>query len=501
MLGYGAAPPLLFWAAVSALVVATWFQNDRSNVICYAALLGIQMWIPGLSSAVALRFAVADLFLAPVIARWFWRALRAKRWPASGFDSVIAALGAIVFAAIAIGVWRTGQLTAYVWLNKGVGILLLIGGLYALTSHLRTRADLGEVVTAFVIGVSAANILALAATAMAAVGVGIATFPIGGARLYGWMVNPSSYGSLLVTVALIELARIGLDGQGHRWRTRVRIANVALLLLSVLLTFSRSAWLALAGGAALLMAAEIFYGVAGRQRRWRVAAAALAIVAATAPFAWAGLQQRQRLAVIAREGAPADQVKERVADACVAQWDQEVCESVPAAALNDARARIAQRDPEDAYGVRMNVRGLSDRLAILQAAWDQYTSTPVTVAFGIGLGTFLATSAPAFGVPLIVHNTPAWFLVEMGPAGLAVWMWLLVRIAAALWRNRGAPQVEPGLVHGIAAAVAAWVVFSMFNEAFYFRHFWLLLACAECLRVLRSTDPLPRPIQPVRITE
>lgn len=492
-IGYMPTTPAQFWGAVILLGLFAALRDSRSNVISYAALLGVQTWVPGLSSTVAVRFAVADLLVAPVIARRCWTALSTRRWPRAPFNGLALSLVAVACVAIAVGVWRTGQLTEYAWMNKGGGLLLLLGGVYALFWQLRSLQDIDDLLAAFVLGTSAANLMALGATALATVGVANTLFSVDSGRLYGWMLNPSSYGSLLATAVLIEVARIGRSSAAGSAPSRLRLLNIALLLSSILLTVSRSAWLALAGGASVLAFLEARDGVRDGIRRWRVAAAVTMIVAVLVPLTWAAVAQRQRLGLIARDGTRPDQVQARVADACVARWDQEICETVPAFALDAARTRISQRDPEYAHGAMTNVRGLSDRLSILRAAWEQYTKTSATLLFGIGIGTFLVTSPPAFGVPLIVHNTPAWFLVEMGPAGLAVFLWIVGRMASNLWSCRSAPPAARDLAHGLAAAATAWLVFSMFNEAFYARHFWLLFACSESLRHFRSMHPWNEP--------
>ena len=140
----------------------------------------------------------------------------------------------------------------------------------------------------------------------------------------------------------------------------------------------------------------------------------------------------------------------------------------------------------------MNVRGLEDRAAIIRAAWRDYTSSWMTTLFGIGLGTFFATSAPTFGVPLIVHNTLVWCLVEMGPLGLGMLLWVLGRCALNLWSTRTLPGWRGELSHGMAAALFSWGCFSMFNEALYLRHFWLLLLCADRLYTLSRADQRER---------
>lgn len=139
----------------------------------------------------------------------------------------------------------------------------------------------------------------------------------------------------------------------------------------------------------------------------------------------------------------------------------------------------------------MNSRGLTDRLAIGRSALTAYRSDTRSMLLGIGLGTFYATSAATFGVPLIVHNTFAWFLVEFGPLGLLVICWIWWRTISNLWHATRAEDDRRYLAFGALAAFAGLTVFCVFNEGFYQRQLWLLIALADRLRLL-PVDGLTR---------
>jgi hypothetical protein len=132
-------------------------------------------------------------------------------------------------------------------------------------------------------------------------------------------------------------------------------------------------------------------------------------------------------------------------------------------------------------------------------AWSQYRTNFSSTIFGIGLGTFYATSATQFGVPLIIHNTFVWFLIELGPLGFAALLWIWSRVAWNLWSSSRIDDGRQGLAVGLLAAFVGMTVFWMFNEGFYQRHFWLVMAAADRLYSLRSGAELPRAATPQSI--
>jgi hypothetical protein len=135
----------------------------------------------------------------------------------------------------------------------------------------------------------------------------------------------------------------------------------------------------------------------------------------------------------------------------------------------------------------MNSRGLMDRVAILDQAWKAYTEDAASMVFGIGLGTFYATSAAQLAVPLIIHNTFAWFLVEFGPLGLIAVLWIWAQTTRNLHLAAAAGNEQRFLAYGALAAFAGLTVFCLFNEGFYQRQLWLVIAMADRLRLVADT--------------
>ncbi len=271
-----------------------------------------------------------------------------------------------------------------------------------------------------------------------------------------------------------------------------------LLLTAAGCTLSRSSWLSVGAGASGLLLIWMCSWPASRRIpvvQWTTAVA-LAVVPMIVLLWIASAHSSTLSTLLGRTAvARAEELQRQLAGRCAVSWDQELCEKVPADLIARERTIYLQSRGQPAGsaadpaginpdGALMNARGLDDRVAIIRAALHDYVASPATIVFGIGVGTFLTTSARTFGVPLIVHNTIVWFLVEMGPLGLAVFCWLFARTGLNLWRTRLLPGWEGELSHGVTAALVAWLAFSLFNEALYLRPVWLLILAADRLYVL-----------------
>ncbi len=117
---------------------------------------------------------------------------------------------------------------------------------------------------------------------------------------------------------------------------------------------------------------------------------------------------------------------------------------------------------------------ISQRIVIIDQALSDFGRDPV---FGAGVGTFFSRHG------LIVHNTPAWFLADFGLVGLVVFLglcaWVLYRalVVAPTARAWG----RSGLVRGLVLSHIAMAGLSIGIEAFYQRHWWLVMAALAAL--------------------
>ncbi|HLY38008.1 MAG TPA: O-antigen ligase family protein [Candidatus Binatia bacterium] len=258
---------------------------------------------------------------------------------------------------------------------------------------------------------------------------GFRTPLVEGDRLCATMTgDPNIYGGL-VAVALVITATDG------RARPRARLARAAILVAALLATGSRSA--VLGAIAAFVVCSAV------RTRDPFVSGARWAYLGAAAALAF--------MAVISTDlgAASAERVWEH-------HWRNFTVDS---------------------------------RLDLYARAFAEFSEHPIT---GLGIGGFRDLNSFEHGghaSHFVVHNTYLWALVDLGVAGGALVVGLVL---AALWRcvraARGRPAAASAAV--VAAGLAAMAIFNLFIDGFYQRHFWILLACAFGLPVFR---PARRP--------
>jgi O-antigen ligase len=127
------------------------------------------------------------------------------------------------------------------------------------------------------------------------------------------------------------------------------------------------------------------------------------------------------------------------------------------------------------------------RFDLIQSALQLFARHPF---LGGGIGSFRLSEGE------IAHNTAMWFLADFGIVGLTVLLgfvgWFFVKGWSAY---RFAPSREQPLVVALLLAHAGMCGLAMGIEAFYQRHWWLMLgliASAYCLAHQRESAP-PRP--------
>jgi hypothetical protein len=141
---------------------------------------------------------------------------------------------------------------------------------------------------------------------------------------------------------------------------------------------------------------------------------------------------------------------------------------------------------------------VENRLELYGRALGQFADHPVT---GLGIGGFRELNRFAHGGSaghFVVHNTYLWALVDLGLAGgLLVVALLIGATARSVRAARGHPPVEGAAI--VAAGLVAMAVFNLFVDGFYQRHFWLLVACALGMPILRRRPSAATRGQPVPV--
>lgn len=495
------APQSLTTFATLLAICLPWFRSAESNVLWYAATLAL----PAPQSIAVVRLTIADFFMLPVVVSAVFDALRHRvRLPRS---TIIRPLGVLllVFAlGTAVGYAQTGRLTVYVLFSKDAGLLFQIAALVMMIQFATTWADVVRLARWFVVGVSLSNAFALLAVLAALAGFENYAFLVGNSRLYGWMTNPSITGGLLLAAAMIEFGLLAIPtapGEQRVWRW----VNLWVLGGSIALTLSRSAWASMAAASVTLLALLLAFDILRQNRRVRylMCVAVWVLLPLLALGRVVGANVGLRISPSER----AAELREQLVSRCLTNPALDICADVqmpgPPAAVKEPPTRSPSTSAPPTHSVvrplgwtgtdavMTNSRGFTDRLAIIFKGWQMYTAHWKSVFLGIGLGTFFATSGPVFGVPLIIHSTFAWFLIEFGPLGLLVLGWLWFQTTSNLYVAIRRPDDGRYLALGLLAAFAGMTIFCVLNEGFYQRQLWLIFALADRLRQLGSRTPAP----------
>jgi putative inorganic carbon (hco3(-)) transporter len=364
-------------------------------VVAYVALLPYQFEVGN-----EMNFAPADcLMLLVLLLAAGQLKYRKPAWTIWHFGI------AVIFAASSlVAALRLGALDRYELYNKDAGLLLPFLSYAAITSSITDWDDLRRILRVFTLSVVLENTLAVAFFLLSYfAGVSNPFARYGGLRLSGMLIDPNAYGGLLVVAYVIcEGASLGpapLFKGPTLWLSRVT------LLLGILFTFSRSAWVALALALLLLCALQT-----------RVAL---------------------RLVLAGLIGAP-----------CLLLL------------MGNRFVPVFQE-------MASRPKQVQGRFDLIHDAFHAFARHPV---LGGGIGSF------RLGEGEIAHNSAMWFLADFGVVGLAVFLgfvgWFL---AKGRFAYRFAPALAQPLVLALLLAHAAMFGLAMGIEAFYQRHWWLVL--------------------------
>jgi len=106
------------------------------------------------------------------------------------------------------------------------------------------------------------------------------------------------------------------------------------------------------------------------------------------------------------------------------------------------------------------------RWALAIKAFDVWLQSPL---LGTGLGYFYDASQSLMGVPIVIHSTGLWLLVELGLLGMLPFLAALGSWSLWAWRNR-AHRAQAGAL----LLLLSFAMMSVFHEMLYQRIFWFL---------------------------
>lgn len=249
---------MLLAALVPALAAATALSLWRPSLALriWIALLPVQLDTGG---SLGLRLAPADVLLAGMIVAILARKLPHRRLSLRVDAVLVVALLLLVWLVLSLPqtVAELGYVPRSVLVNKLVGFALLAAVYWMTLESHSTAKEAIKALDWYRTAGSLWNLVGIGAfTIWQRFGV-LSPFVYGGTRLCGLLVDPNAYGGFLVSVFMLEITRLS---HGIRSWT-VTAANVGVLFYGILLTSSRSSWLAL-----VLGVAGLFFVLRGRAR-------------------------------------------------------------------------------------------------------------------------------------------------------------------------------------------------------------------------------------------
>ena len=179
------------------------------------------------------RLAISDLFLG-----LFLLLSGGLRYPRKAVNLWVFPLLALFPLGLLVAAVHNGTLSSNALLNKGLGMGVLVTTYLSFISVLSSWEEVSKYVRVFVYSTVWVNCLALVEFVCSRLGLfDITWLNYGRARLAGPLLDPNAYGGLLLVAFILQQA-----SGGSPWAAFVDVS----LILGLILTFSRSAWVGLA---------------------------------------------------------------------------------------------------------------------------------------------------------------------------------------------------------------------------------------------------------------
>lgn len=393
----------------------------RSKTLSMLLLAAYVFFLPmQLPSGIA-NFAPSDVFLI------LWLCVEAvrlkpqrKAWSPWHF-----ALIGVFWLGTWISVFNFGGFTTYL-VVKNIGLAIVFLGYLFVSSTVRSWEDIRFVARVFILATSVHCVIALAGyfAKIQSVYLNYSPDPYSTAadRVSGMLLDPNAFGGL-VMVALV-LQGFTFVSERPLWKGIPGILIAGLLAFSLLLTLSRSAWIAF--GFALMVLALF-------RPRLVIVFAVLAVAGTAVAYVLAGRTGEHVAAVADRPRTTQQRVDQIIA-------------ALP----------IIQQNPLFGTGL---------------GGFDQ-----------------AVRNDPSVPHPYVIHNTTVWILTEFGLVGVTAFFGVLGwTIRAGKLAMRGADKSDAALIIALICAEVGMFGLSTGIEGFYQRHWWMVLALiASAYAISRS---------------
>jgi hypothetical protein len=371
-------------------------------------------------SAGSFHISVSDLFLLPLLIG------TVIAWASSRDKGVKPPTAVLLFALLFLTVgnivtaFALGRLPQWTWLNKDLGLLALLIPYWSMLTLCHDQSRTEKLLKTFLVSVSILNLIGLALY-VTSLFAGFGSFVnYGGMRFVGFMLDPNGYAGLTAVAATMQVATLILK-QKTGVAILLHLLNSCALIAGCLLTLSRGGFLSLLAGGLMLL---LF-------TKGRSAYAITFFLLATS----LGVHE---LSV-----------------------------------STDLKASIHRRADD-----RENI---DSRIDYMEQGMKMYLSSPLTLATGIGIGTFIEESPQFFGDAHQIHNTYVWLLVEGGPVILIAYLFIFYRcLRHSFWVYRHVPPLRYAAA-GCFCGLVVIMIWSGTVEGMYHHHVWVVLALSELL--------------------
>jgi O-antigen ligase len=248
------------------------------------------------------------------------------------------------------------------------------------------------------------------------------------------MVNPSSYGGLVACVALIQFCLLLGKSNVVRLPRWLQWLNLCLLGTADIMTLSRSSIVGLMLG---LVASLYFYRARASLKIIGVAMIAALIVGS------------------------------------VVFW------------------YASSSTGAEFQGYAVNKVTIEQRMSMNSFALGMLLDSPINVALGVGVGTFLVRSGEVFATSVMIHNTFIWIIVELGIVGFAFLAGIIVVSFRNCLKVAWSKTPDAAIAAGVVCALVSCLGWFLGTEGLWHRHVWFLFILSEAVyRVCIARQPV-----------